>query len=105
MQGKKAIAQAAVENEVKVIVKTNREKIDDVVANAQAESDWQKPVAKVAKHAPTPQPQPAPKQTPVLPMTSRLQKHHTDTTLLPLVALGLLTLFSGKRRRQHDDKK
>ncbi|WP_288846285.1 DUF1542 domain-containing protein [uncultured Fructobacillus sp.] len=104
-QGKKAIGQAAAENEVKVAVKTNKEKSDDVVANAQAESDWQKPVAKVAEPAPTPQPQSAPKQTPVLPMTSRLQKHHTDTTLLPLVALGLLTLFSGKRRRQHDDKK
>ncbi|GIC69913.1 DUF1542 domain-containing protein [Fructobacillus tropaeoli] len=103
-QGKKAIAQAAAENEVKVAVKTNKEKIDGVMANAQAESDRQKPVAKVAEPAPTPQPQPAPKQTPVLPMTSRLQKHHTDTTLLPLVALGLLTLFSGKRRRQHDDK-
>ncbi|CAK1224281.1 Chromosome segregation ATPase Smc (Smc) [Fructobacillus tropaeoli] len=102
-QGKKAIAQAAAENEVKVAVKTNKEKIDGVVANAQTESDRQKPVAKVAEPAPTPQP--APKQTPVLPMTSRLQKHHTDTTLLPLVALGLLTLFSGKRRRQHDDKK
>lgn len=78
-QGKKAIAQAAAENEVKVAVKTNKEKIDGVVANAQAENDRQKPVAKVAEPAPTLQPQPAPKQTPVLPMTSRLQKHHTDT--------------------------
>ncbi|WP_161795080.1 DUF1542 domain-containing protein [Fructobacillus sp. EFB-N1] len=77
--------------------------VDKVQETAQTNSDTT--VAKVAEPAPTPQPQPAPKQTPVLPMTSRLQKHHTDTSLLPLVALGLLTLFSGKRRRQHDDKK
>ncbi|WP_338348748.1 DUF1542 domain-containing protein [Fructobacillus evanidus] len=104
-QGKKAIDQAAAENEVKASVQTNKEKIDGVVANAQTESDRQKPVAKVAEPAPTPQPQPAPKQTPVLPMTSRLQKHHTDTTLLPLATLGLLAFVVGKRRRQRDDKK
>ncbi|WP_256470343.1 hypothetical protein [Fructobacillus americanaquae] len=40
-----------------------------------------------------------------MPMIGRLQKHEANMALLLLVALGLLTFLSGKRRRQRDDEK